>query len=658
MTGRFVGAAAACAAALFVLAPAPSSARPWALSDIAQVRAVVGVRIDPSGARVLYGVDGTDPRTNEEEVTWYLRSVARADDAPLAVPASSHPDAPAWSPDGTAIAWLDASRLWRYEVGSHALRALTAPSDVVLAFAWSPDGRRIAVTRTSKDAGAPSAAAYWLDPLASGVAVTRPRPYGLAIVDAATGATAPIANSGSFGGEAAPATPVWLPDGRRIAIGLQPTAYYADYERLRYVMVDTGDGSTTPVGGAYSVLPGSSSPAVDAGGRIAYVHTSDGTTSGRTDVYAGDDDVSAPLDRDFWSCGASRVATAGGALFASALDGVAMRVYRFDAGSPRAITPGDASVDGYSIAANGRVAYVLSAPDRLPEVFVADADGSHAAQLTHASALPSGVDVAPTRLVRTATSDGHELVAQLTQTPGERHPLIVELHGGPQCSDTLGFSPIAQWYATNGYAFLRPNPRGSDGYGQWSYKAIVGDFGNGPLADVRATIASALAGGGIDATRMFVEGGSYGGYLTSWAVTHDDGFRAAVAAYPVVDLPLFSALTRSPGIARRFFGSAPLGTADARERLRAQSPTAYADGLHTPLLLIAGLRDAQAPYPQAIAFYRILSQSGKNVQMLVYPQAGHGSDDTAGQLDELAHTAGWFAAYGGLDIPGAIRPPR
>ncbi|MDB5093020.1 MAG: putative family peptidase [Candidatus Eremiobacteraeota bacterium] len=656
MRGRLTWTLALAAFAAATMA-ARADARPWTLADVAATRTVSAVRLAPRADRIAYAITSVDPKTHADRTVWYLRSVGRADDAPLDVPPSAAPDDLQWSPAGEAIAWTDGGRLWRYDVASHRRRPLTGPARIALAFAWSPDGGRIAVTEQPAAARGAKAVSYFLDPLASGVAVTTPEPIGLWIVDVAAGTERPIGGTGSFGGEAAPAAPTWFPDGRRLAIGRQPSAYYADYERLRYVVVDTRDGGTTAIGGAYGVLPGSSPPAIDAAGRIAYVHTADGTTSGRTDVFVGDRNASAPLDRDFWSCGASRVTSAGSALYASALDGVAMRVYRLDGDAPRAITPADRTVLAFSVAANGRIAYVASAPDVLPEVFVADADGTHPTRVTHASSIPAGVDVAPTQLLRTATGDGHELVAQLTQPRGTQVPLVVELHGGPQCSDDIGFSPSAQWFATNGYALLRPNPRGSDGYGAWSYKAIVDDWGGGPLDDVRATIASARATGTIDATRMFVEGTSYGGYLTGWTVTHDDEFRAAVAGFPVVDLPMFSALSRSPGIVRRFFGSTPLATAAGRERLRAESPSSYADAMRTPLLVAAGLHDAQAPYPQAIAFYRALHEAGKDVQMLVYPDAGHGPSDTFGFVDYLAHIAGWFAAHGGLKIPGVILPP-
>jgi dipeptidyl aminopeptidase/acylaminoacyl peptidase len=138
-------------------------------------------------------------------------------------------------------------------------------------------------------------------------------------------------------------------------------------------------------------------------------------------------------------------------------------------------------------------------------------------------------------------------------------------------------------------------------------------------------------------------------------VTHTDRFRAAVAAIPVTDMLLHYTLTQSPNIQRRFFGQKPI--ADNQDVLMDQSPVRHAQSLHTPLLLVAGLKDAQAPYTQTIEFFKILREEGKDVALLAYPNAGHGPNTPQGNLDWAAHIAGWFAVHGGVSIPDAKPPP-
>jgi dipeptidyl aminopeptidase/acylaminoacyl peptidase len=175
------------------------------------------------------------------------------------------------------------------------------------------------------------------------------------------------------------------------------------------------------------------------------------------------------------------------------------------------------------------------------------------------------------------------------------------------------------------------------------------------MADVMAGIDAMAAAQSIDPERLFLYGASYGGYLTSWIVTHTDRFRAAVAAIPVTDLALNYTLTQSPNIQRRFFGPKPI--ADNQEVFADQSPVRYARSLHTPLLLVAGLKDTRAPYTQTIAFFKILREEGKEVALLAYPNAGHGPDNPLGTLDWTAHIAGWFAAHGGVSIGDSKPPP-
>jgi dipeptidyl aminopeptidase/acylaminoacyl peptidase len=175
------------------------------------------------------------------------------------------------------------------------------------------------------------------------------------------------------------------------------------------------------------------------------------------------------------------------------------------------------------------------------------------------------------------------------------------------------------------------------------------------MADIMAGIDAIAATQSVDPERLFLYGASYGGYLTSWIVTHTDRFRAAVAAVPVTDLLLSYALTQSPNIQRRFFGQKPL--ADNQDTLMDQSPVRYARSLHTPLLLVAGLKDTQAPYTQTIEFFKILREEGKDVALLAYPNAAHGPNDPLGVLDWTAHVVGWFAARGGVSIGDAKLPP-
>jgi dipeptidyl aminopeptidase/acylaminoacyl peptidase len=654
-------ALAALAAALPVCAPAAD--RAWRLADWNHLTAIDDVQIAPDGSRVIYAVGSVAASGESYSDEYHLVDLATGVDRRL-LRTAREIGRVRWSPDGTRVAAIAEAKngteqVWIVSPSSGTMRRLTDSTRSITSFAWSPRGDRIAAIEYEKDATATSHAPFWVDPAADGVLVTRAAPRTLWIVNAVRGSERRLVTDGfSFGSPRQVPEPSWSSDGATIAAIRQPTAYYGDYEREEYVAIDARTGAVGPLGDRQAVaLPGTASPVFSPhGARVAYIHTHDGTYAARSDVFVDGVDVSAASDRDFWSCGSTQLAWSGDALLATALDGVSTRLFSLSPGerSARALTPASGSVSSVSVSAAGRIAYAFSTPASTPELYVANADGSGAHALTH-SGLPQGLRPPRTSVVGWSI-DGHDLVGQLAlpENASPQTPLIVEPHGGPQCADDSSFSAQAAYFASNGYAFFRPSPRGSDGYGDWSYKSIVNDFGAGPMRDVLAGIDAVEARGVSDPRRIFVEGGSYGGYLTTWMVTHGKRFRAAVAQFPVTDLALDYELSESANITKRFFGPRPV--AQNAEVMERESPVRFAADMDTPLLLVAGMLDKRAPYPQTIAFYKALVDYGKDARMLLYPEMGHGPGTPRGLEDLYARTGGWFAAHGGLALPDAILP--
>jgi dipeptidyl aminopeptidase/acylaminoacyl peptidase len=451
--------------------------------------------------------------------------------------------------------------------------------------------------------------------------------------------------------------PSWSSDGSELVAVRQPTATYGDFEHAQYVRVALAGGNVRQiVDGPFFAYPESTGPLfAPSGSALAYTHTWDGKLPSREDVFVDGRDVSASLDRDLWSCGAGRAEWQPHALIANMMDGASMRLYRLDEGgaAPLALTSTEGSVGSFSVARTGRIAYAWTTPSVPDELYVLDPGGTPR-QVTHLANL-HGLPVAESRYVTWQSADGHTLHGQLTLPRGNLRdaPLVVEPHGGPQCADELAFNGFAQYLADYGYAYFRPDPRGSDGYGDWSYKAIVGNWGEGPGADVQAGVDAVLASGVSDPSRLFIEGGSYGGYLTTWLTTHSDRFKAAVAEVPVTNMLLDYTLSESPNITRRFFGDKP---ALDQALLARESPLTYASAEHTPLLVMIGLRDTRAPYPQAIEFFKTVAENGTETRLLADREAGHGPQDPQGVLAWQGAVMAWFALHGAPAIPGAVLP--
>ena len=648
-----------CILVFALLASSPrSQARPWSVTDIAPFLAGTDTIEVASTGAVLFNDHYADLKHDSIEEIWLI---LESNGAIREIPRRLRVAELHWAPDGRRLAALledkdGTKQLFWMDARTFAVRRLTHGGSIGN-FSISPDGAQIAAIETPSAAPSVVPLSFWFSENNDMLGGTPPsRQFW--IIDAKTGAQRrAVVDSYSYGGPATDHDPSWSPDGSKVAVVRQPTALYGDFQEAQYVSIEV-------VSGAVRVLddekifapPQTAAPVFSADGHLATIHTWDNQFGSREDLFVDNRNVSAGFDHDFWSCSQTRMAWAGDRLLASTMDGVDLRLYRFsmDGSAPVALTPAGGSVTAFSSTPNHAVYVAYGTPEKPDEIYRIDPDGS-LLQLTHRHVVPNDLPIARTSFPTWSDGHGHTLIGQFTHAANVKPPLLIELHGGPQCADTSAFSPYAQYFATNGYSYFRPSPRGSDGYGDWSYKAIVNDWGPTPMADVMAGIDAVAAAQSVDSERLFLYGASYGGYLTSWIVTHTDRFRAAVAALPVTDMLLHYTLTQSPNIQRRFFGKKPI--ADNLDVLMDQSPLRHARSLHTPLLLVAGLKDTQAPYTQTIEFFKVLREEGKDVALLAYPNAAHGPDDPRGALDWTAHIAGWFAAHGGISIGDAKPPP-
>ncbi len=652
MIASIVVAIASIMAALLQLPSAVPHA--WRLSNMVSLQRLSDVRISSDGKQVLFDIalpaQGTD--------AYHLLNASGRSSATYP-PDLAHPR---WSPDAERIAWISsdpkgATRIVVTDVAGKNRRILTGGERTIVDFSWSPDSRAIAAVETGKPAKVPRL--HWMS-LRNDYRDTLPPQRTIWIVDAASGHERLLTHdSWSYGGPATDNDPSWAADGTHLAAIRQPTPLYADFDRAQYVSLDVRSGTARQlVRHPFFAYPGSAPPQFPPSGNgFAYVQTWDGRLPSREDLYVGGRDVSAKLNRDLWSCGAGSFSWQQHTLVANMLDGVSSRLYRVNprADGPEPLTDRNGSVEAFSVARTGRIAYIWSTPTQPGEVYLLD-PGHAPRQLTYVGHAPSNLPIEPTRYVRWPDGHGHTLGGQLTVPANadlKTVPLIVNLHGGPQCSDDSSFDVFGQYFASNGYANFRPDPAGSDGYGDWSYKAIIDNWGARPMADDMAGVAAVLRSGVGDPHKLYLFGGSYGGYLTSWIVSHTNRFKAAVAWVPPTDLLLEATLSESPNIMQRFFGMKPTLGAPL---LAAQSPQTYVARMHTPLLLMIGLQDTRAPYAQAIEYYKTLAERGAPVALLADPQSGHGPEDPQSAGLWLSATMGWIASHGGPPVLDAVLP--
>ena len=194
---------------------------------------------------------------------------------------------------------------------------------------------------------------------------------------------------------------------------------------------------------------------------------------------------------------------------------------------------------------------------------------------------------------------------------------------------------------------LRPNIRGSMGRGAAFADAVIGDMGGNDLQDILKGIDYLVARKLVDGNRVGIMGWSYGGFMTAWAVTQTNRFKAAVMGAGISDYHSFHAQTNIQDWDMRFLGQigAPASPVTHAELYRQRSPITYATNVQTPTLIVHGEKDPCVPVNQAYAFYRALQEQGVPTTLAVYPREGHSFSTRKHQHDYALRFLDWFKQY-------------
>jgi dipeptidyl aminopeptidase/acylaminoacyl peptidase len=334
-----------------------------------------------------------------------------------------------------------------------------------------------------------------------------------------------------------------------------------------------------------------------------------------------------------------------------------------DQAKPDIVVHDRGSVGAFSIMKSGHVVYSFTSPSDLSELCYTQDLGSRptptgegqkvtlTTQLTELNSdLLRNKQIAPVESFTFVSNDNKYeveafLVKPLGMTATSKHPLIVNIHGGPHGQNGPAFNFKDQIYAARGWAVLHVNYRGSTGYGQAFADAVFGDQNGNEAQDVLYGVSAALRRyPWLDRERMGIEGVSYGGQLTMWLITQTRMFRAAIPIAGISNLISYNYMTYYNQYEQMEFGQLP-HQGDFMNLLWERSALKHVAAAATPTMLMHGENDPDVPIAEAEQYYVALKDVGVETIFVRYPREGHGIAESAHVVDSILRSIAWYEKH-------------
>jgi dipeptidyl aminopeptidase/acylaminoacyl peptidase len=573
--------------------------------------------------------------------------------------------APAFSPDGKYLAFLSArgsdgkNQIWLLRLTGGEAEQITKVKTGVISFKWSPDSRKIAFTSTDPETEEEMRAKKEkLDMIVVDKNFKYAHIYVVSLDEKEKGEyKIKRITKGDFHVTSFD----WSPDGKYIVFSHQvnPTADAWTTSDISIVPSDSGEvkplikwnGSDSnprfSPDGKWIAFESDGGTIKWAGLRYVYIIPSTGGEAKRlAPTY---DENCRIID---WSADSKSV-------YVSEAYRTTWRIYALpiDGGKPRPLTPDNGNYTGVSFSKNGKaMAFIYQNSETPPDVYVTDLKKFEPKKLTDVNSDFPKYPLGKTEVITWRSKDGLEIEGLVTYPVnferGRKYPLVLLVHGGPAGVFTQSYTaagavyPI-QAFAQEGYVVLRPNPRGSSGYGKDFRFANYEDWGFGDYEDLMAGVDKLIEMGIVHPESLCVAGWSYGGYMTSFVVTKTKRFKAASVGAGVTNLISFTGTADIPSFLPDYFRGEFWDKVDVYMK---HSAIFNVKGVTTPTQIIHGEADVRVPVSQGKEFYNALKRQGCPTEMIIYPRTPHGVQEPKFIADIGKRIIAWFNKNLGRDL--------
>ena len=572
-----------------------------------------------------------------------------------------------WSSDGRFLAFLSSRpdgkpgengskpQVWLLPTAGGEAFCVTKAPEGVRSFRWAPDGQWLAFVADEphQDAVKARKAKEKKQKNDAVVEHAERRRRQIWRADPKAGAEAKLLFAGDYGLSEIEVAP----DGLSVAYTSNETGRADDYLRFSLYLCETATGQsrrlTRETGGCWSI------PWRPDGQALSFLAPHDPRYSySRQELFTvpaagGETTNLTHLQPEFTGDVAEALWESPQQLIITAMVGCYSYIYRMDGatGALTLLSALEEGASGISLSPDRRhLAYLAESRQSVPEVMLLDlAEQEPPKALTDLNPfLKSEITWGSQEVIRWQGEGGMMIEGVLALPPdrkeGERLPLLVYIHGGPhsRTPNLLRQYFSFQALAAQGYAVLAPNYRGGAGYGHAHAVCNRCDLGGADYRDIMAGVDHVIGAGVADEARMGILGGSYGGYMTNWAIGQTDRFKAAVSLFGIFSLVTDYSQSEMPGWELGYLGGYWW---EQEEAYRRSSPSTFVTRMTTPVLIMHGDADNNTNPANSREMHQALRHLGRTVQYVRYPREGHGIAEPTHKQDEYRRVLAWFEQH-------------